>query len=203
MTMTDNILFVKEAKTCSYVLVVQTPRLCGEPGFKSRRDSGEEAKIRCREIVATKSAEPQVPLPDADHPLKLPRQKPVLPPAQAPPVVAKDNKKAAEGKVHAEKLRKAIEKLLANKDSKLQKGKVVMEGLAEGTDVVIEYVDELPDGADVMEDGERLVEALRAAGWNVNAELVGGRRKDSDKDDKKKSKKAFNDDPYDPRHDEL
>src|SRR6267154_739927 len=51
MTMTDSILLVREAKTCSYVLIVQTPRLCGEPGFKSRTELPEQTFIRCRQII--------------------------------------------------------------------------------------------------------------------------------------------------------
>ncbi|KAG1756545.1 uncharacterized protein EDB91DRAFT_1093253 [Suillus paluster] len=51
MTMTDSILLVREAKTCSYVLIVQTPRLCGEPGFKSRMELPEQTFIRCRQII--------------------------------------------------------------------------------------------------------------------------------------------------------
>jgi protein OS-9 len=51
MTVTDTILFIKETTTCHYVLVIQTPRLCGDPAFRSRRDSQEQSTIRCREIV--------------------------------------------------------------------------------------------------------------------------------------------------------
>ncbi|KAG2078086.1 hypothetical protein BDR04DRAFT_1000067 [Suillus decipiens] len=51
MTMPDSILLVREAKTCSYVLIVQTPRLCGEPGFKSRMELPEQTLIRCRQII--------------------------------------------------------------------------------------------------------------------------------------------------------
>jgi protein OS-9 len=51
MTVTDTILFIKETATCHYVLVIQTPRLCGDPAFRSRRDSQEQSTIRCREIV--------------------------------------------------------------------------------------------------------------------------------------------------------
>jgi len=47
----DKILLIKEASTCNYVLVIHTPRLCGEPGFKSERDTQEESVIRCREIL--------------------------------------------------------------------------------------------------------------------------------------------------------
>jgi len=51
MTVTDTILFIKETATCHYVLVIQTPRLCGDPAFRSRRDSQEQSTIRCREII--------------------------------------------------------------------------------------------------------------------------------------------------------
>lgn len=51
MTVTDTILFIKETTTCHYVLVIQTPRLCGDPAFRSRRDFQEQSTIRCREII--------------------------------------------------------------------------------------------------------------------------------------------------------
>jgi hypothetical protein len=51
MTVTDTILFIKETSTCHYILVIQTPRLCGDPAFRSRRDSQEQSTIRCREII--------------------------------------------------------------------------------------------------------------------------------------------------------
>ncbi|KAF8320093.1 hypothetical protein DL93DRAFT_2164265 [Clavulina sp. PMI_390] len=35
-----------------YVLVIHTPRLCGEPGFKSERASQDESVLRCREVVS-------------------------------------------------------------------------------------------------------------------------------------------------------
>ena len=50
--MTDSIFFVKETSTCHYVMVIHTPRLCGEPGFKTRLQQREEAPIRCREILS-------------------------------------------------------------------------------------------------------------------------------------------------------
>ncbi|KAH6918672.1 hypothetical protein BKA70DRAFT_1247884 [Coprinopsis sp. MPI-PUGE-AT-0042] len=82
MVMTDHILFVKETKTCSYVLVIHTPRLCGEPGFKSRRDAVEEAPIRCREVVNAlppAATSPWPKLPAGDTPMKVPKRRPVLP----------------------------------------------------------------------------------------------------------------------------
>jgi len=69
MTMTDSVMFVKETKTCHYVLVINTPRLCGEPGFKSRVDQRDEALIRCRQVVdAATLANADTSLPEADHP---------------------------------------------------------------------------------------------------------------------------------------
>jgi len=50
-TTTDTIMFVKETSTCKYALVIHTPRLCGEPGFKSRAEHSEAAPIRCRQIM--------------------------------------------------------------------------------------------------------------------------------------------------------
>ena len=81
MTMTDSIMFVKETKTCHYVLVINTPRLCGEPGFKSRVDQRDEALIRCRQVVdAATLANADSSLPESDHPLRQRRT-----PVGAPP----------------------------------------------------------------------------------------------------------------------
>ncbi|KAF9227518.1 hypothetical protein BS17DRAFT_877747 [Gyrodon lividus] len=86
MTMTDSILLVREAKTCSYVLVVQTPRLCGQPGFESSLESRDESLIRCREIIdlgsdsvppsestqlGQRQADENVDLDESDRPLFL------------------------------------------------------------------------------------------------------------------------------------
>jgi protein OS-9 len=85
MTMTDSVMFVKETKTCHYVLVVNTPRLCGEPGFKSRLDQRDEALIRCRHVVdATTLANADNSLPEADHPFHQRR----VPVSGAPPLDA-------------------------------------------------------------------------------------------------------------------
>ena len=89
MTMTDTILFVKETQTCHYVLHIATPRLCGEPGFRSRRDAHEEAYIRCREVVASPEqlAQADRSLPEMSHPFKMPPrvQKPVIAPPPPDP----------------------------------------------------------------------------------------------------------------------
>lgn len=109
MATTDTIAFVKESKTCAYVLVVHTPRLCGEPGFMTK-DAGEQASISCREIVSGALPDRSEPafLSAADHPLQKPRRKPVLPlpPPAAPGTIPKDTSDPKYGA-----LRKAFDTL--------------------------------------------------------------------------------------------
>lgn len=72
MTVTDTILFIKETATCHYVLVIQTPRLCGDPAFRSRRDSQEQSTIRCREVVqSTEELNGNDPAPEASAQVPL------------------------------------------------------------------------------------------------------------------------------------
>ncbi|KAF8969992.1 hypothetical protein BDZ97DRAFT_1915088 [Flammula alnicola] len=195
MEMTDHVLFVKETKTCSYVLVVHTPRLCGEPGFKSRRDAGGEAEIRCREIVDTQP-QGQINLPKADHPVKFPLRKTVLPAAQA---AAKGDKGTGSGepltakeKMFNDFLRKTLEALVAS------------DGVtATGNEVEGEFVLEMEDADASSIESDRLIDALRAAGYNVQTEVI---KVDPDKNgkkgDKKQEKKVPGRKP-DPRRDEL
>ncbi|KAH9484225.1 Protein OS-9-like protein [Psilocybe cubensis] len=159
MEMTDHILFVKETKTCSYVLVIHTPRLCGEPGFRSRRDSVGEAEIRCREVVDTKP-EDHMNLPAADHPVKIPLRKTVLP-APVPNAKGTEDEASIREKSFNDLLRKTLAALVG-KDG----AKVVGDG-----ELIIELADELEDDAVEM-DSDRLVDALRAAGYNVQAEVI-------------------------------
>ena len=44
-------------------MVIHTPRLCGEPGFRTRLEQREEAPIRCREVLDTPEA-----VAEATHP---------------------------------------------------------------------------------------------------------------------------------------
>ncbi|KDR81520.1 hypothetical protein GALMADRAFT_239520 [Galerina marginata CBS 339.88] len=196
MEMTDHILFVKETKTCSYVVVIHTPRLCGEPGFKSRRDAGGEAEIRCREVVDT-IPEGQIKLPTTDHPVKVPLRKTVLP-AVPVPKGSKDDPLTDKEKIFNDLLRKTLEAIVRRKD-----GKPI--GYEED-ELVIELAD---DAEDEVLDSDRLVDALRAAGYNVQAEVVFPRldkskSKIKSKDDKQpdKSKKQAGK-QYNPRRDEL
>ncbi|PPQ86866.1 hypothetical protein CVT25_012585 [Psilocybe cyanescens] len=197
MEMTDHILFVKETKTCSYVLVIHTPRLCGEPGFRSRRDAVGEAEIRCREVVDTKP-EGHMNLPTADHPVKIPLRKTVLP---APVPIVKGSKEEellVREKTFNDLLRKTLAALVGKDGAKL-----VGEG-----ELVIELADELEDDAVGM-DSDRLVDALRAAGYNVQAEVItlDGKKmtkptsKDGKQPEKDKKKQPLK--KHDPRRDEL
>ncbi|KAF4615460.1 hypothetical protein D9613_002962 [Agrocybe pediades] len=197
MEMTDHILFVKETKTCSYVVVIHTPRLCGEPGFMSRRDAGGEAEIRCREVVET-LPEGQVDLPTADHPLKVPLRKTILP---TPVAIPKDGAGFAEKeKVFNDIVRKALEVLVKD-------GGANAKAPADAA-YVIELEDEFEDEVVEM-DGDRLVEALRAAGFNVQAEVVlpngklKGKATPSADDSSDKKKKPAAGSKHDPRRDEL
>lgn len=166
MEMTDHILFVKETKTCSYVLVIHTPRLCSEPGFQSKREGGEGAEILCREVVDVLPAEgPR--LPKADHPLKVPLRKTVLPAPAPKSDKAKnsdtDDKHANKEKLFSDLLRQTLEALAASGADATHKGNG-MEG---------EFVIELDEDATADDiDDDRIVAALRAAGYNVQAEVV-------------------------------
>lgn len=148
MTMTDTVLFVKETQTCHYVMHIATPRLCGEPGFKSRLDAREETFIRCREILnedAFNAADRT--LPPADHPYRMPKMNtkpPVIAPAphQPPPAVG-GGKKGEEPKVKKQHdlIRKALEKLLGS-SGEMKPGEVFIEPIGDGSEeVIIEFVD--------------------------------------------------------------
>jgi len=194
MTMTDSIMFVKETKTCHYILVINTPRLCGEPGFKSRVDQHEEALIRCREVVdAATLANADNEQPESDHPFRQRR-----PPASSnspPPLDAAeedgpshddDNNNAADAPSHNDLLRRALETILQKATGNAGAGngaaepRVVVEDVGDG-EMVIEFISEVDDRADVersVDDLSRLMDsgmfedALRAAGFDVRDEGV-------------------------------
>ncbi|KAF8654186.1 hypothetical protein AX16_003715 [Volvariella volvacea WC 439] len=186
MAMTDNILFVKEAKTCSYVLVIHTPRLCGEPGFKSRRDAEEEALIQCREVVPSLDNQQQGGRPatpsEADHPGFIARKKRIAP---HPIPAAKTEKsnigstsdtlKSAQDKVYSDLLRKALEAIVKKGD--VDEGKTILEDLSE-EGIVVQFLDdtsteESDDGHGAgttrqgSEQANRIIDALKAAGFDV------------------------------------
>lgn len=182
--MTDTIIFVKEAKTCSYVLVIHTPRLCGEPGFKSPLDSREEAIIRCREIIDsdTNIHVDQGSLPEADQPYRLPRRKPMLPlgaPAQKEADVKSD--KHQEEEALNSMIQRAVKALTGGKGLNLQDEEILNVNTDRFADEGLVLID-LP--LDDLEDGvNALADALRAAGFDIK-----GEKKSTSKVDPQKEK---------------
>ncbi|KAG7452600.1 uncharacterized protein BT62DRAFT_989723 [Guyanagaster necrorhizus] len=162
MAMSDTILFVKESKTCSYVLVINTPRLCGEPGFKSRRDVTEQSIIRCREIVREMPNPLPVMQTTLDFPHKLARVK-----AELPPAPVKKVKGGSES--YDDLLRKAVDVLFGSggKVGELEPGKVVVSDDGEVVVEIFEDLDDLDVGKGDGALADRLIDALRAAGIEV------------------------------------
>ena len=181
MTMTDSIMFVKETKTCHYILVINTPRLCGEPGFKSRVDHHEEAPIRCRQVVdAAALANADSSLEESDHPYRqwrTPASSNTPPPLDAaekeggpggdddsaPSKGVAEPSAAAGARDRNEILRRALEAIFQNAAANPAAGdgaaepRVVVEDVGDG-EMVIEFISEvrLDDGADL----ERSVDEL-------------------------------------------
>ncbi|KAJ2936729.1 hypothetical protein H1R20_g360, partial [Candolleomyces eurysporus] len=215
MVTTDHILFVKEAKTCSYVLVIHTPRLCGEPGFKSKRDSGEEAPIRCREVVDV------LPLHDplspskvyySEQPFRIPRRKTVLPtpaPKDKPTTPSSSDDSKSKEDIYSEFVKQAVEAFLQGSvkgkdDGKAREGGTggdlsstsALKQALENGDVIVEFVDdvdELPMGSN------KLVEALIAAGFDVRSEVISTKKtgKGSGESDSRSSSKKGGDEDKD------
>ena len=198
MTMTDSVMFVKETKTCHYILVINTPRLCGEPGFKSRVDQHEEAPIRCRLVVdAATLVNADNSLPESDYPYHQrrttasPNTPPPLDAAQKEEDVPEDEGAAKPSAAEAlvdrnDLLRRALEAILHNAAGDdggagaATEPRVVVEDVGDG-EMVIEFISELDDGADLernVDDLSRLMDsnmfedALRAAGFDVRDEGV-------------------------------
>jgi protein OS-9 len=204
--MSDTILFVKETKTCHYVLVIHTPRLCGLPGFKSAVAELEQASIRCREIVTTLEGANKA-LPEAPYPFKVPpRQKAVLPPppATTKPATAAHGGEPSLGGLTADTLKKALGVLTGrNQQGGEAPSAVVLEQLENG-DYVMQLVDEdgyYDDDYDYVqgemggvEDDRRgglsddeFTKFLKAAGYDVTGPKS---RRGSEKDeDEKRGKK--------------
>jgi len=197
MTMTDTILFVKETQTCHYVLHIATPRLCGEPGFKSRVDSREEAYIRCREVVGDDEyVHADRTLPPSDHPAKLPKhRKPVIAPPPEEP--AQDTKASNPGN---DLIRRALERILSQGDLGASlSGQVLIEQLEDGDgEMVIELVDsEWPLEGDDDEGStaraQHLADVLRAAGYDVVGQKDASRQAAQNQEDEAEKRKQRRD----------
>ena len=184
MTMTDDtILFVKETKTCSYVLAIHTPRLCAEPGFRSRLDSNGEAQIHCREIIPNALPESEttstdssatsagdanvdqagVPLPVTDYPLKMAR-----PRAVDPPVAKQPGQDLQKDKLYEDLLRKTLEVLFGGENAKLVAGKSpTLQNVLLHEDGRIEFSDDSESAEQPSEAMDKLAEVFRAAGYEI------------------------------------
>ena len=187
MTMTDSIMFVKETKTCHYILVINTPRLCGEPGFKSRIDQRDAALIRCRQVVdAATLANADSSLPEADHPFSQ-RRPPV---ANHPPLDAAeslsgagvetdggdasqsatepDAKDKAGAYDHNDMLRRALEAILQKTGNPQANDasagadttpRVVVEDIGDG-EMVIEFISEIEMNDEEGGDAQQRVDDI-------------------------------------------
>lgn len=206
MTMTDSIMFVKETRTCEYQLVIHTPRLCGEPGFKSRLEQMPETAIRCREVVDNvESVDPT--LPEARHPFKRKPRQPIPAPPSAPP----PTKQAADGgedkqrdtvdraQDTAKLLRRALESLLGRGGEEADDLPIfeLQPGNEEGEYYVDLDMNSLQDVAEeaapdeahdpvAKKRGQTLEDALRAAGYDIK----GRKGKASPDEDDPKGKKT-------------
>lgn len=181
MTTTDTILFVKETKTCHYIMVIHTPRLCGEPGFKTRVEQGEEAYIRCRQIVDANALIDRS-LPESPHAHGVPRKQrePILKPA-APPPQEQDGGKKPSGQ--NDLVRRALAALFGGGGDLADVPFEVVTQEHDGDEIIFEFVvdedgnvhpQESSGTAAVdfdlnmeMSETERkaMIDALRAAGY--------------------------------------
>ncbi|KAG8748719.1 Protein OS-9 [Ceratobasidium sp. 414] len=179
MSSVDHIVFVKEVSVCNYLIVIHTPRICSEPGFRSQRDSVKAAPVRCREIVSHETVAFDHTQLESPVPNTLAPSRPILPPAP-PPAQAKD--KSAKDKPVEETGRnqKFVEVALnalfrAHAHDKALAGKKIRIELDDGAhefdfrDVVLDAVD---DGAapDMEALQTRLAEILKAAGYDVRTD---------------------------------
>lgn len=195
LTMTDSILLVREAKTCSYVLVVQTPRLCGEPGFRSRLETRDESFVRCRQIIDPTSDQvspsestqleqrqtgEQVNVNEFDHPLHLlKRESRFIIPTPAPLQSPLGSSSGDKGDGQWDDFwKRAVEALMKSPELQGLSGNNPQVFLNHGEDgeIVIEILEEIPmDGngdeavqLDVTADQyARLADVLRNAVFDM------------------------------------
>ncbi|KAF8498336.1 hypothetical protein JB92DRAFT_3084589 [Gautieria morchelliformis] len=193
MTVPDMVLFVKETRTCEYVLVIHTPRLCGEPGFKSRLQQMPEAAIRCRQIVDDVNSVDRA-LPEAPQPFKRKPRQPIV--QRAAEREAKDEvPKGAVGRAQhtARLLRKALDSLLRGGGIEDLALLEVQPGEQEGEFIFAVETDGEQPLTETAEEpvargrGATLEEALRAAGYDIRG------RKDAAEDDQSEKKEASRD----------
>ncbi|KIJ68993.1 hypothetical protein HYDPIDRAFT_23859 [Hydnomerulius pinastri MD-312] len=205
MTMTDSILLVREAKTCSYVLVVQTPRLCGEPGFKSRLENRDESLILCRKI-SDSAPDPTPPsestqleqrqaaehpnLNESDHPFHLLSRESRFPiPSPAPPQSSLGDGPGQKEDEWNVLWKRTVEALMNSPEIQAFVGtnQQVFLDRGENGEIVIEILEEIPmDGStDGRAQGDltpdeytHWTDVLRKAGFDVKGDAETKREED-------------------------
>ncbi|KAG9125993.1 Protein OS-9 [Ceratobasidium sp. 392] len=187
----------------SYLIVIHTPRICSEPGFKSQRDSVKAAPVRCREIVPHETVQLDHTQIESPVPHTLPPSRPILP-AAPPPVQVKDAIKSAKDKVSEEEaetqhkfLEVAVGALLnAHAQNRALAGKKVrieLDGGAHELDFRDIGLDAVEDGtAPGMEELQaKIAKALKAAGYDVRDEWDQGEEQGKGKKEQRKVKEEL------------
>ncbi|CAE6488174.1 unnamed protein product [Rhizoctonia solani] len=187
MSSVDQIMFVKEVSVCNYLIVIHTPRICSEPGFKSQRDSVKAAPIRCRHIVPEDTVEFDRTQFESPVPHSIAPALPILP---AAPPIQKDYQGSAgdkkvggkkgstlgENEKQAEFVKVALGALF---DAHTQDRALAGKKIRVDVDGDIQELDFTDIGLDSVAVGdvpnmdalqERLAKVLRSAGYDVQGD---------------------------------
>ncbi|KAG9103238.1 Protein OS-9 [Ceratobasidium sp. 370] len=162
-----------------YLIVIHTPRICSEPGFRSQRDSVKAAPVRCREIVPHEAVTFDHTQLESPVPNTLAPSRPILPPAP-PPAQVKDKSSKDRPVEEAGKNQKFVEVALnalfsAHAQDKALAGKKIRIELDNGA----HEIDFRDVGLDAADDGAapdmealqaRLAEIMKAAGYDVRTD---------------------------------